>query len=906
MRLLLLACICFLALAAASHASEGPPPLLLPKTYTSPSGEYSLFINPSEQHGIGAGSYTLKRRAETLWTRDLPYSLWEAALTDDGRTAGYAYSHGFQGWGAQAGFGDLIVALIGADGKEISRETTERKTPGGFWSCPPVREPSPRGFFLHPTLDRFVVRLTADPATFGSHNEKWRCYALADGKPSGEISVSNPGPEYKQGVTLWYMGVAANAIPATELTLITWSRTDWRPNFASDEGVRLSLVDKDAKEVWSREWTTEFSGIQYFIPWQLAESDITPASRFPRSGFVYRSRSRQAAITFSATKGLNGEWIVEETGAVPEAVNVGRYPDPAVAAAPAPSPSAPAARLESLGTISLGASGAPASLDIGEFTFDHRGRIGFIPYKSSDATEITLIDPAAPDPVRDALRVPVDFPKGDSFSQPQLAWIGGDRWVIVRGSHDDQVPTSGWIVDVAARSTTPIQNFDAPKPNLGHGAISGGENGFAILGDYKSGQFVRYNSTGERLWAAPSDVTTQDAAIRPDGSVGLLIGIKNCILEYDRTGKRTDTIKLANAFTNSPQYVAGLEPDENDGWIVHDFAGNPPVVRLTADHTQKSSFTPHYPDGRTFRLRGDVRRAPGGRLWTSDRASLLRLADDGTVDLIIGPKPDSDSLDEIRAVTVDHTGRIYAVNGHTAAVHVFDSTGKQMRILRPDPTDFPTDCGIGSITVAADGEVFCRPSAIGMGESRYLKFDAAGKREGFQSSLSGEVCDEWFFRPDSRERVVLGYERAFLYDVGGNRTRTLERRADSLWLANPFDAAVAPNGTFAILARSHTGGQSPAPSVTLFSAAGDAVKTLELPNGGILARVAACDSAVAVLDGPSLLFINRETDKSAILLLPTAAGKNSYLIPFFSPDAKELWIFDQSSRRLERYRTPSI
>ncbi|MBX3356822.1 MAG: hypothetical protein KF745_00185 [Phycisphaeraceae bacterium] len=884
-----------LLLTSPTVASEGPPPKLQPKTYFSPSGEYSLYVDPSHLHGIGPGRYTLKRRGDTVWSKDVPFTFWEAVVSDDGRAAGYAYSHGFQGWGAPAGYGDLIVALIGDNGSEIARETTPRDDWGH--TCPPSRHPSPRGILLQPDLGRFVIRLDAKP-DYNVRDERWLLYSITDGKLTGDLAVAAPAG----GERLWYMAADADAVPGTELSLVVWTRTAWRPSNASDEGIRLVLIDKDANEVWSQEWTTEFTGLEYFSPRYLKETDVTPAARFADNRFVYLSRARQAAVTFATNRGADGGWSVEEVGSTPEVVQIGHRPDPKVVAPAEPKPPAPT--LVNIGSFPLGNSDTSDNLSVARFAFDDRSRCGFIPFRGDGVFELVLIDPASPDPVGSVLHLPLELAEVEGeTAAPQVAWIGGDRWVIVQGFHNNS-PSLAWIADLDSKTVSPIVGFSSPKPTFGHGVISGGETGFAVVGDYRSNEVVRYDSNGKRLWTTRCAMT-QDAAIRPDGTLGVLVGVPGLILKFDRDGSHTGMVSIEAGFGSRPNYVVGLEPDEDGGWIVHDFRGQPPVVRLSADNTKRASFTPHFDDGRTFRLYGDVRRAPNGRLWTSDRASILRLTEDGTVDMVIGAKPDNDTLGEIRAVTVDRAGRIYALDGHTAAVHVFDSSGRRTRILRPDPTDFPTDCGIGSITIAGDGEVYSRPTSIGPGKSRYLSFDAAGNRVGLQPCRSDDVSEEWFFRPGTQECVVVGYERAFLYDADQEMTRTLERRADQLWLDYPFSAAVAPDGSFAILARAPFGSGGIPSSVTLFSAAGDALETHELPEESIIARAAASDHAVAVVSQRSLLYINRTANTAKTYTIPGDPASGSLLVPFFSPDAGELWLIDQAKHRVDRYKAPS-
>ncbi len=67
---------------------------LNPKTYKSPSGEYELHVDPSTIYGQGEGGYRLTHKGAEVWTKKLPFTLWDMAVTDKGISAGYAYSLG--------------------------------------------------------------------------------------------------------------------------------------------------------------------------------------------------------------------------------------------------------------------------------------------------------------------------------------------------------------------------------------------------------------------------------------------------------------------------------------------------------------------------------------------------------------------------------------------------------------------------------------------------------------------------------------------------------------------------------------------------------------------------------------------------------------------------------------------
>ena len=84
--------------AEPSAFSEGPPPVLNPKTYKSPSAEFELFVDPSTMNGQGEGTYRLTRKGKVVWSGKHPFTLWEAGVTDVGIVAGYAYTHGWRGF----------------------------------------------------------------------------------------------------------------------------------------------------------------------------------------------------------------------------------------------------------------------------------------------------------------------------------------------------------------------------------------------------------------------------------------------------------------------------------------------------------------------------------------------------------------------------------------------------------------------------------------------------------------------------------------------------------------------------------------------------------------------------------------------------------------------------------------
>src|SRR5262245_47587758 len=86
------------AVALAAHVAHasllGPPPVVNPARYRSPSGDYGLNVDPSHRYGEGSGTYRLTHRGQEIWAGERPFTLLQAAVTDEGVVTGYSYDGG--------------------------------------------------------------------------------------------------------------------------------------------------------------------------------------------------------------------------------------------------------------------------------------------------------------------------------------------------------------------------------------------------------------------------------------------------------------------------------------------------------------------------------------------------------------------------------------------------------------------------------------------------------------------------------------------------------------------------------------------------------------------------------------------------------------------------------------------
>ena len=98
-----------------AHAWGWPsPPLILDiKTYASPSGIWSLVVDPSDRHGAGRAMYRLSKAGRETWSGERPFTLWDARVSNEGVVVGYAYSDGERDWFK---LGDFRIVAVEANG----------------------------------------------------------------------------------------------------------------------------------------------------------------------------------------------------------------------------------------------------------------------------------------------------------------------------------------------------------------------------------------------------------------------------------------------------------------------------------------------------------------------------------------------------------------------------------------------------------------------------------------------------------------------------------------------------------------------------------------------------------------------------------------------------------------------
>lgn len=894
-RLLLAACIAGAPLARIAIAQD-----LEPKTYKSRSGEFALSVDPEDRTGAGKARYTMQHGAATAWSAELPFALWDAVVADDGVVGGYAYTDGFE-----RSDGEFVVAILDAGGKVRASERAPRE---GSHYLHTYGDPKANGLFLSADGSRFVVRV-AD-ADVNTNSEAWWTYRLSDGHLLGK-----PHPKALAGEPDLEGIIDARPIDGTPLTLVQWLRYRCCARASVDFGTVFALLDADAKPVW-----------KLVLPKDYVAAEHDPKDRImgyirDNSAILDATKRRfdlwhvtDAVRVGYAVDGESGAWRVRESGRKPQA----QAPAERTTAA---RPTTQRVELSHLGTIALETRATTGAIhDIQDFSIAGRDRFAFVTGcgctgKSDDAA-LAIVDRAG----RSLAKVPL--PAADETRESlryKQAWLGGDRWVVIRSQLGTEGHSTAFFVDVATRSVTRADAFDAPAIEA---VASTHDGGFVALTNawhkYTMDEGVAaFDADGRLRWTVGAGdyddesklFSASDVVVTPDNQVVVLENIRAKLKIYDRSGAFQRSTDLKDALKHEPVYMSGISVGAAGGVIVEQSSADAPFVGMKLDGTDVHALVPSFADGRRFNALGGIQAAADGTLWTSDGTALLRVDTRGIVQEVVGSRPEADVLGKVAALAVSGSGKIYAADERTAAVHVFDGEGKRLLVCRPNTKDYEGELNLPSLTVADTGDVFItRRDEFGYAERAldFLHYSPSCARVGVETVALDSVAQRWYAQPGTTKRWIVGYDHLYLVDAEGQTEREIERDANGHWLLQPAGAATAADGSIAVVSNEPAGLITQPVAVTVYSRGGDAIQTWPYPGKPYLSSVAYDGTTIALLSGeydsvqrPEVTLLDTRTGRLRVFAPPSAAdGSKTFLVARNGAD--ELWVSDGGTK-IERY-----
>lgn len=873
------------SLSGATHADN----TLNPRTYTSPDGTWSAMVEPQTKEGDAGARYVIKHRDEQVWGKDLSFALWDATITDSGVVAGFAYEHGLDGRAfhkPDSGHSFLYAIIIDQAGNVRLQDGHARHWPPYLSNPPSPFEPVASGVMADPITDTFVIRISGSMEDDGY---TWWRYRLSTGDKLDEIAPDQPRESNEYGFHREIRVLPVNDAP---LVLAHWYTSNLIQG-QSTEGAVVQLVDLSGKELWHLDLPGEYDALGERWNWydDLVHSGIRQIELSGRQ-FVVRSYSLHEKIEYAISGDADAGWLVKELSRTPDNLPNGSEEADSDSDAPLVS-------LKLLGTIELGEPAhAPQAIEnIHGFSIDDRSNIGFV-HRAPDAREeFVLVSPEG-----EVLKT-WPLPKFQPPVGDETVWLEPGKWLIyATGLGEDQASASVLDIEIGSVATLPI----------GLGGIieasrtTGG--GFAVIGGTEwvdASSLVVFDRDGHQLWSA--DVfSPEDVACTSRGEIVALENISNKLVYFSPDGGSRRELELKDAIGHEPEYPTGLTSDVDGGLILFDFAGKPTIRRLSGEGKELQGFTPHYEDGRTFRLVGNVQRAPDGTLWTSDSHAFLRLSDEGVVNRVLGHKPGEGDLDKVQGMAIGPDGRIYVVNDRDSRIHIFDAKGAPLSILMPDPEDFGIGTPCESLSVAAEGEVYCARSDWSGPDHRsgYVHFDGDGRRIGFEPSVFDTITERWLFKPGTRARWILGHETIALTDADGKIIKTIAKRPNGEWLDRVDSGAVAPDGSLAVIASPGGWGMRGPATINVFSAEGKPVCTLPCEGQWIPSCIAFNGQTIATSRGQDLQFYHVDGRPVVRATLPLEEDKQEYWYLYFSPDGSELWARNADALEIRRFDVP--
>jgi hypothetical protein len=863
---------------------------LSPATLTSPSGEYSLFADPSDRYGRGPATYTLSRSGSELWTVRLPFTLWSAQVTNKGETVGFGYQCGYHGMCYVDGVrteDKFIVAIIAPDGTLRLHDESERAVVP-LMVDPNIHSPTGTDIILDEENNcvSIVVTINADQSEWYKEYQWWWPFELSTGKALPRFKVRDRIQD--DADYFWLHG--ASHVAGTPLTLLHWHRYVREPREFSSVFI---LVDEDFNTVWRETFLNDYDLPDDMKEFNVARSSTAILDTTKPNRFLVKSFLQNQQVEYQVEK--DTAWRV---------IELSRSPIPTPTPAPTPTPNTlvfPNLDAELIETITLGEAPATAiRADAGQshyrpivdFAFDEQGRVALLrreDYQSS--TTLMLLD-AGGTPLFE-------------MTLPEVGqhWLGirhsaGPRFLLAACSRNRAAAGRFFWMDFTTREVTPV-NLGKPLTEIsGFDVFPNGD--FAVAEDVRlrntTVNYVHFfGSEGNHLWTIdrhahpdivnafwPDDVITE-------GDEVIVAG--NNLLYFDRNGAYQRMIRLREKWGESPGYMQTVVSDGRGGYL---FDTNP-VSHADAEGNLLAKI--QLKDANGFAFRGEVRADGEGHIWAANGLRLLRLGDDGKSDREIAlPGATTDNNDPEVLVLVQGD-RIHRLLKNSRSVEVYNSAGRLLHTCKPEPGDLTNIYPSYDLAVNAQDEVFLTDGTSSRqygGQPMYVHFAADGTRLGIEpAGLSGASFQTMHFQAGTTNRWFIGFKEAALADADGNILKKFERNAANAWFAGGGAGCALSDGGIAIA-------ENMEHRASRFDAEANPIALVQAPTVGeeYTVLAGATPHFVAFRSGAMLHFLTWNGAPIGELTLP---GQ-----PIIHPDQTQIWSYDPSRKEMKKYNVPAV
>jgi hypothetical protein len=505
----------------------------------------------------------------------------------------------------------------------------------------------------------------------------------------------------------------------------------------------------------------------------------------------------------------------------------------------------------------------------------------------------------------------VELPDALPDLRPAFWTLGRWTWLATQSPYGEGAQSRAWRINEQAGTAARLTEFVAPAIDQ---VSALGEGRFVVLATYREKYTMHdallfCDAEGRRLGQIDEDLNSEEPsslfspeaiAVTSEGLVAVVDVIRHTLQRFDAQGAYKGTTQLDEAWGRKANYPSGVQADLDGGVLVHDFHGDPPLYRMGRDGSVRAKVAPRFPDGRVEDgLTRHARVAPDGRIWATDGQRLLRLDEQGVVDLQVGAQADPEVLAEPSAAAIDVFGRVLVQDGATASVHVFDGKGKRRFVCRPEPTDFEDPSSIAHLAATRDCGVVAESGRGGV----YVRFGPDGTRLGrIEVGANGRSL---VFSPASDVAYGGRFGQGFVRLGTDMQTlATFDRAPDGSFLSGADAPAVAPDGAVAVLDGNSVRRTKPGLRLVLFETADPKVsRAIELPDATPAYCLALGPNWAAVAGYKAEALLVRRADGRLVRVRVPGVeqGKQSWRFGF---DGEDLVALEVGARKIHRFALP--
>jgi hypothetical protein len=465
------------------------------------------------------------------------------------------------------------------------------------------------------------------------------------------------------------------------------------------------------------------------------------------------------------------------------------------------------------------------------FDFNDEGYIGTIRNNDASSSSFLLLDSISGKLLFET-SLDVDGRTDESWEWTGIAYVGDHTFIFARSESS----TSDAQVYQLRTDTKSFQRIEAFRSSFIESIASDRNGSFVVLtnnkGIERAPKLTMYSVSGNRQWTVASSFADYPKTLFSPASVAMnetniavLDNIKKQVQIFDRVGKLSQCIDLAEAWGRQPNFPSQITLSRQGEILVYDFQGKPSFQWMEPSGRFIQAFDVlNRIDNRPVACRSAPQFDADGQVWLSDGDVILRVDHWGLVNRTLGERDNLETIGEAAAVKVDRDGSFAIQSKRTKVIHRFDPDGAVSQILNDLELKDSKFCS-DPLSITNQGEVFV--TTLDEYESSVaIEFNKEGQRI--------NLLHFGFSKPRARfqtpDFIGQNFADVIIADRDGSLVRKIERQHDRNWLQNVDQIQLAPDGSFAVTATHRDSVPALPCTVNVYQSNGDSVSTFAPPG----------------------------------------------------------------------------